>query len=177
MDDQKYPRCTNTLRAAGEYYPRSCEECGLGPCKSSLAQMVKLDQVITQRDMIRHVFLANGFTIKPGQPRGCDEACRQVCTEGGTLPAVCTTASADGLPPLPPRSDYRFGKTQEFTADQMQAYARQVAEIYFQQGIAHGIESGSAKARADALEEAARLCALEGYDRAAMVIRALNKKG
>lgn len=26
-------RCTHTLRAKGVAYPRTCEECGLGPCR------------------------------------------------------------------------------------------------------------------------------------------------
>lgn len=26
-------RCTQDLRKAGVVYPRTCEECGLGPCK------------------------------------------------------------------------------------------------------------------------------------------------
>lgn len=27
-----YPRCTRLLREAGKPYPRTCQECGLGPC-------------------------------------------------------------------------------------------------------------------------------------------------
>ena len=28
----EYPRCTHVLREAGKPYPRTCQECGLGPC-------------------------------------------------------------------------------------------------------------------------------------------------
>lgn len=30
----QYSRCTNTLRTLGRPYPRTCQECGLGPCKT-----------------------------------------------------------------------------------------------------------------------------------------------
>jgi len=29
---EPYPRCTHLLREAGKPYPRTCQECGLGPC-------------------------------------------------------------------------------------------------------------------------------------------------
>lgn len=29
---EPYPRCTRLLREAGKPYPRTCQECGLGPC-------------------------------------------------------------------------------------------------------------------------------------------------
>lgn len=32
----RYPRCTKALRAEGKPYPRTCQECGLGPCKNNL---------------------------------------------------------------------------------------------------------------------------------------------
>lgn len=34
-----YPRCTRVLQANGVAYPRTCAECGLGPCKSSLVEV------------------------------------------------------------------------------------------------------------------------------------------
>ena len=30
----QYARCSNTLRTLGRSYPRTCAECGLGPCKT-----------------------------------------------------------------------------------------------------------------------------------------------
>ena len=30
-----YPRCTKRLQAQGVAYPRTCAECGLGPCKAA----------------------------------------------------------------------------------------------------------------------------------------------
>jgi hypothetical protein len=30
---EMFPRCTEKLRAAGKAYPRTCAECGLGPCR------------------------------------------------------------------------------------------------------------------------------------------------
>ena len=30
-----YPRCTKRLQAQGVAYPRTCQECGLGPCKAA----------------------------------------------------------------------------------------------------------------------------------------------
>lgn len=38
MSTNTYPRCTKVLRAAGVAYPRTCAECGLGPCKAGLGQ-------------------------------------------------------------------------------------------------------------------------------------------
>ena len=32
----KYPKCTFVLRSAGRAYPRTCAECGFGPCKQNL---------------------------------------------------------------------------------------------------------------------------------------------
>lgn len=32
-----YPKCTELARLEGRPYPRTCEECGLGPCKRVLA--------------------------------------------------------------------------------------------------------------------------------------------
>lgn len=31
-----YSRCSNTLRLLGKPYPRTCQECGLGPCKDPI---------------------------------------------------------------------------------------------------------------------------------------------
>lgn len=31
--DTMHPKCTQILRAAGKPYPRTCAECGLGPCR------------------------------------------------------------------------------------------------------------------------------------------------
>ena len=58
MNDQKYPRCTHTLRAAGGYYPRSCEECGLGPCKAERATVAPAESVDTPEfdKLLRHFY-------------------------------------------------------------------------------------------------------------------------
>ncbi len=32
---EMFPRCTEKLRAAGKAYPRTCAECGLGPCRAA----------------------------------------------------------------------------------------------------------------------------------------------
>ena len=34
----QYGRCSDTLRNLGKAYPRTCAECGLGPCKTKPAQ-------------------------------------------------------------------------------------------------------------------------------------------
>ena len=31
---RNFPRCTKTLQAQGVAYPRTCYECGLGPCRA-----------------------------------------------------------------------------------------------------------------------------------------------
>jgi len=31
---QHFPRCSTKLREAGLTYPRTCEHCGLGPCRA-----------------------------------------------------------------------------------------------------------------------------------------------
>ena len=38
--------CQQDLRAAGKAYPRTCEDCGLGPCKKRLAEQMA---PVTQR--------------------------------------------------------------------------------------------------------------------------------
>jgi len=37
----EHPNCTHKLRAAGQYYPRTCAECGLGPCKVQHAPLAE----------------------------------------------------------------------------------------------------------------------------------------
>jgi hypothetical protein len=32
-DVMRHPQCTIVLREQGKVYPRTCAECGLGPCK------------------------------------------------------------------------------------------------------------------------------------------------
>jgi hypothetical protein len=33
-EEDAFPRCTYRLRAQGKAYPRTCQECGLGPCRA-----------------------------------------------------------------------------------------------------------------------------------------------
>lgn len=37
----EHPNCTHTLRAAGKSYPRTCAECGIGPCKVQHAPLAQ----------------------------------------------------------------------------------------------------------------------------------------
>ena len=32
--EPSYPKCTKTLQAQGLVYPRTCAECGIGPCRA-----------------------------------------------------------------------------------------------------------------------------------------------
>lgn len=35
---ESFPNCTNKLQAKGLPYPRTCRECGLGPCKAEASR-------------------------------------------------------------------------------------------------------------------------------------------
>lgn len=36
MSEAEYVRCQARLQAAGASYPRTCQECGLGPCRAPM---------------------------------------------------------------------------------------------------------------------------------------------
>ncbi len=50
-----YPNCTHKLQAQGVAYPRTCAECGLGPCKAeSTAATAKHNEFTIVLTALRH---------------------------------------------------------------------------------------------------------------------------
>jgi hypothetical protein len=47
QDAELYPQCSTVLRLAGKPYPRTCRECGLGPCKRTAAQQPTIATAVT----------------------------------------------------------------------------------------------------------------------------------
>jgi len=76
-------------------------------------QLARDAQAILDAEMLGIGFLVDGVSIHPS---------RVTVLRPAAAPQV--VADERGLPPLPKRVGYREGKTPEYTADQMQTYAR-----------------------------------------------------
>lgn len=42
---EEYPQCSTLLREQGQPYPRTCRECGLGPCKRTTKQQNTMSEL------------------------------------------------------------------------------------------------------------------------------------
>lgn len=49
--------CQQELRKQGKAYPRTCEDCGLGPCNAGRKEIV----VVTDRELLKLAALASGY--------------------------------------------------------------------------------------------------------------------
>jgi hypothetical protein len=50
-----YPLCTDVLRDQGKPYPRTCAECGLGPCKRKLTTPKPNEPTLTCSEVVERL--------------------------------------------------------------------------------------------------------------------------
>ncbi len=84
-------KCTKDLQALGGAYPRTCAECGLGPCKRyprQASQPMTADAMLRSMETDDLLALARGILAKPPHDKGVDAVVNALALQARTSIAL-----------------------------------------------------------------------------------------